>query len=62
MSPIKETSSGQVSKMIKLAIAILLGLLAVLFFAFPQHLREYRLYFTETRPKTVLSYEEMSQD
>ena len=62
MSPMKEASPVQVGKMIKVAIAILLGLLAILFFAFPQHLREYRLYFTETRPRTVLSYEELSQD
>lgn len=46
----------------KIAVALLLLVVAALFLAFPQHLREYRLYFTQSRPSTVLSYEEMSQD
>ena len=49
-------------QVVKPVIAPLLTLLAVLFLAFPQHLREYRLYFTQSRPGTVLSYEEMSQE
>jgi hypothetical protein len=43
-------------------VAVLLSLIAALFISFPQELSEYRLYFTETRPRTVLSFEEMSQD
>ena len=46
----------------KLLAAVVLTLVALLFLVFPQHLREYRLYFTEKRPSTVLSFEEMSQD
>jgi len=46
----------------KLVAAILLLVVAGVFLAFPQQVREYRLYFTQTRPSTVLSYEEMSQD
>jgi len=46
----------------KIAVALVLLVVAALFLAFPQQVREYRLYFTQSRPSTLLSYEEMSQD
>lgn len=47
---------------LRLLAAIILVTLAVLCLVFPRHLREYRLYFTEKRPVSVLAFDEMSQD
>jgi hypothetical protein len=50
------------SAAVKIIAFLVLAAVAALFFVYPQQLREYRLYFTESRPTTVLSYETMSQD
>ena len=46
----------------KVIVFLVLAGVAALCLAYPQQLREYRLYFTEDRPSTVLAYEAVSQE
>ncbi len=50
------------SRLVRLAVATLMLVVAALSLAFPDNVREYRLYLTEDRPSLVLSYEDISQD
>jgi hypothetical protein len=49
-------------KLISLAVLAIALLCAGLVALYPDHVREYRLYLTETRPDLVLPYDEVSQD